>query len=246
MQTSEYENIYKNEASHFFYVGNHNIILALIKKYFKIPRSRAKILDAGCGTGLLVRKLERFGKTWGIDISTEAVRLSKKRGIRVKRASVMNLPFKARTFDLITSVDVIYHKAIKDDRKVLREFFRVLKPGGLLTMRVPANRWLMRSCDKQVHTRERYDRKGLERKLKSCGFRVLKLSYVNLLLLLPAIVSMILEKMLSLHNTAHSSLTSLPTPVNNFIGRLLTLESHILKWANFPFGLGIIAVCKRP
>ena len=51
-------------------------------------------------------------------------------------ADAMCLPFEAGTFDAIVSMDVLEH--ISDDALALREFYRVLKPGGRVVLMVPA------------------------------------------------------------------------------------------------------------
>src|SRR5687768_16790056 len=126
MQRSEYLNIYKNEETHFYYKANHNIILSLISRY--VPQKRLKILDAGCGTGLLAKKLEKLGNVEGIDYSTEAVRFAKKRGVIVKQGLVDKLPYNKNTFDVVVCVDVINHSWVKNEQKALEEMNRVLKP----------------------------------------------------------------------------------------------------------------------
>src|SRR3989344_8949493 len=131
MQTSEYKNIYLNEQTHFFYKTTHSIILTLIKKHLQ-SRGKLKILDAGCGTGLLTQKLGFLGQVWGVDISVSALSFAKKRGLsRLNRASIDSLPFSGKKFDLITCVDVLYHTKV-NDKKAIKEFCRVLKPGGTL------------------------------------------------------------------------------------------------------------------
>lgn len=244
MQTSEYENIYKNEASHFFYVTNHNITLSLVKKYFKIPRSRAKILDAGCGTGLLAKKLKSFGNTWGIDISSEAIKYAKKRGIKTKNASVNKLPFKKNSFDLVVSLDVLYHKQV-NDTKALKEFHRVLKPGGLVIIRVPANKWLHLNHDKHVHTRQRYSIHEIEKKIITSGFQINKVSYVNMILLPLAIIKQFIESIVS-KNDVYSGVNYENKIVNNILSLFLFLESKIIIYFDLPYGLGIIAVAQKP
>ncbi|MBI4032986.1 MAG: class I SAM-dependent methyltransferase [Candidatus Blackburnbacteria bacterium] len=242
METPEYKNIFENEKSHFFYVANHKIALSLVKKYAAV--ARLKILDAGCGTGLLAKKLERFGGVWGIDISPEAVRFAKKRGVRVQKASVEAIPFKDKFFDLVVSVDVIYHKAV-DDKKALREFFRVLKPGGVLVLRVPATPILATSHDKHVHTRERYTKSMLIEKLIDAGFIVEKVSGVNLLLAPIALTRHFWEKIMPPSKTG-SGVVRLPRLINSILAFLLSLEVPLLGLFNLPTGLGLIAVCRKP
>ena len=162
----------------------------------------------------------------------------------MKKASVTYLPFRSNYFDIITCVDVIYHKRVKSDKKALSELFRVLKPSGILVIRVPAHNWLRRSCDLQVHTRERYSVPTLKKKLGQVGFRVKKISYVNMFLFLPAFLSFVVEKMA--RSKAHSSpLMRLPKVLNSFVAYLLSTELPFINTVGLPFGVGVVAVCRK-
>ncbi len=244
MESSEYKTIFENEETHFYYQANHKILLSLIARYTK-KNSNNIILDAGCGTGLFAKKLSQFGTVTGIDIHPHALSFSRRRGVRVRKASVESIPFKDNTFDIVASIDVIYHKAVVDDIKALREFIRVLKPGGLLVLRVPSVNWLRRTCDAKTHTRERYTYDVLKKRLQGVGFSIKRLSYINLILLPPALAAFVWEKMKK--TTSYSSpLTKLPFPLNAFVSFVLTLELHLLNWIDLPLGLGLVAVCKKP
>ncbi|MBI2007269.1 MAG: class I SAM-dependent methyltransferase [Candidatus Blackburnbacteria bacterium] len=244
MEIGEYRNIYENEETHFFYVGNHKIILSLIRKYFGGIPKNLKILDAGCGTGLLAKKLAKFGDVGAIDSSREAVRFSKKRGVRVLLASVNKLPFKDNFFDLVVSVDVIYHKAV-DDKGALGEFFRVLKPNGILILRVPANSWLGTLHDEHVHTRERYSKGELKNKLEDTDFIIEKLSFVNLSLAPLALARRLWEEVARPERSA-SAIGNPPRLLNNLLSFLLFLEARFLAIGDLPLGIGLIAVCRKP
>ena len=163
MEAAEYRNIFENEETHFYYRAVHNLVITLVQKF--IPHSERKILDAGCGTGLLAKKLMCLGRVTAIDMSPLACELSQRREVNAIQGGVTALPFPANTFDAVVSIDVIYHKAVEDDAKALSEMARVLKPGGFLILRVPAVPWLRSQHDKFVHTRERYGRKDLAQKL---------------------------------------------------------------------------------
>lgn len=245
MQSSEYKTMFENESSHFYYLGNHRIILSLVNKYFS-KRKNLKILDAGCGTGMLASRLKPLGDVVGIDSSPIAVQFAKVRKINVKKATVAKIPFKNDNFDLVVSIDVIYHNSIKNDLVPLREFYRVLKPGGLLIIRVPANKWLLRSTDQHVHTRERYTLKELEDKLIVTGFKICKITYINISLLIPAITAYFFEKIFSPRET-HSPATRLPYIINLILTKVVSFESiFATSHVNLPFGLGVLAVCKKP
>lgn len=246
MEISEYKNIFENESSHFFYVANHKIILELVKKYFtKKGKKGRQILDAGCGTGMLAKKLSRFGQVIGVDISGEALKFARKRKVKTKKASVTKLPFKDNFFDLVVCIDVLYHKQVKDSQ-ALNELFRVLKPDGIAIFRVPANSWLRRSSDVYVHTRVRYDINNLKYKLEKAGFCLEKISFINMLLLPPAILSYFLEKIRGPQNVS-SPIIKLPKLLNGLVTLLLSFEATLIniKRVNLPFGLGLIAIARK-
>lgn len=242
MQKSEYKNIYSNEQKHFFYQANLQIVISLIIQFTN--GKKLNILDAGCGTGNLTRKLRKFGKVLGVDKNQEALFFAKKRGVSVKYASVNKLPFKQDTFDLVTCIDVLYHMDV-DDQKALIEIFRVLKRGGITIIRVPANKWLKLAHDKHVHARERYSEDSFREKLIRTGFIIEKLSFVNMMLLLPATFSHVFQK-INPPKQIGSSIKPIPRYINKVAYLLLIWEKYFLKTKTLPFGLGLIAVCRKP
>src|SRR5260221_13298060 len=169
MEIQEYENMYKAEDTHFYYVSLHKLILRLIKQYAPV-KSTLSILDAGCGTGRLAELMSKLGTVTGIDMSDEALKFAKRHGLQVQKASVMKLPFKDNSFDIITSIDVLYHKAVTDDSKALKELYRVLKLHGIIIIRLQAIPWLKNSHDKVVHSNKRYSKQMVKQKLLESGF----------------------------------------------------------------------------
>lgn len=243
MEISEYQHIYKNEGTHFYYLATHKLVLTLIQNNLNNIDKKLNILDAGCGAGLLAKHLERFGDVVGVDVNPQAIYFSSKRKIKVVKASINKLPFKKNEFDIITSVDVIYHDQV-NDKEALKELYRVLKPGGLLIIRVPAYKWLIRSSDKQVHTRERYNHKMFNDRLIRARFKVAKISYVQTLLLLFAVIQKTLEIIFRVKEPS-SSIKKINPFFNNLILLLLLAEVKLVQFINFPFGLGLVAVARK-
>ncbi len=145
-------------------------------------RGEARLLDAGCGTGFNLLALARLGRATGIDLAPEALAFCKERGVRAVRASLLGLPFADATFDAVTSFDVLYHAWVTDDRTAVGEMARVLAPGGVLLVRVPALRALWGAHDVEVQSRHRYTRGELVALLGSCGLRVERATYCNSIL----------------------------------------------------------------
>lgn len=246
MDLKEYKNIYKNEETHFYYVATHKLIINLIDKYLVTAKNQNTmvILDAGCGTGLLAKKLEKFGKVIGVDFSKEAIKFAKKRNVKTIYSSVDKMPFKNNTFDIITSVDVIYHEWVHNDQHALNEMFRILKPNGLLVLKVPAIKWLKLTHDKFVFTKRRYDKNGLKKIILNAGFKIEKLSYINFSLLIPATLKYFFEK-IGGKDEPRSNVSKIPSAVNALIKLILGVEYNLVLLKDLPIGLGLVVVARK-
>lgn len=95
-----------------------------------------KVLDCGCGTGLLTVHLATHGyDAHGIDISEESVKVTLQRAktygleplVHAQVMSIENTTYPSNSFDLVVGKFVLHHV---DVEKAGREIYRVLKPGG--------------------------------------------------------------------------------------------------------------------
>lgn len=239
MEISEYKNIYENEGSHFFYASTHFLVEKLIRKYARM--GKRKILDAGCGTGGLMKKLTMFGEVAGIDYSPEAIKFARKRGLAVKKATILKIPFPASTFDVVTSIDVIYHRAIDNDVAALKEMGRVLKRDCVLILRVPANKFLLSAHDVHVHTARRYDKRELVKKLRQAGLKIKFISYVHAPIFPLSLMRVLFEKLA--HKPSASTVGRVNPIINAVLTAVLKLEAEILaRGLEIPFGQGLITV----
>ncbi len=91
-----------------------------------------RVLDAGCGHGRYLRAFRRLGAVVvGIDAGRGPELASApldEEGIAVVQGSVLALPFRDASFDLVFSDGVIHHTP--DPAAAYRELARVVKPGG--------------------------------------------------------------------------------------------------------------------
>jgi SAM-dependent methyltransferase len=214
-----------------------------LERHFRPTGRPAEVLDAGCGSGGTTAWLGRWGRVTGLDLSDDALRLARQRGLsRLVRASIEALPFPDRSFDLLTSFDVLYHLQVGDDRRALAEFSRVLRPGGI-AIRVAAHDWLRGAHDRAVHTRHRYHRAELVEKLRSAGLEVERVSYVNCLLFPLAPAKRLFERR---DPAGSTDLWQPPGPLNALLGRLLGLEGALVLRHGLPWGLSVMAVARKP
>lgn len=100
-----------------------------------------KLLDAGCGTGWFsARAVQQGAQVTSLDVGKKLLQeVAKKCSSTLVVGDVLNLPFTANTFDVVVSSEVIEHTT--NPLKALKEFYRVLKPGGLLVVSTPNARW---------------------------------------------------------------------------------------------------------
>jgi len=90
-----------------------------------------RILDLGCGTGMLLSPLKRRARlVVGIDMSAEMLRAAKKRaaGAPLLLADADHLPFADGSFDMVVSVTLLQN--MPDPGKTVRELARVLRSDG--------------------------------------------------------------------------------------------------------------------
>jgi SAM-dependent methyltransferase len=194
MEREQYELMAREEGRHWWYVGMRRVSAGLLDRYGP-SGGRLEVLDAGCGSGGTTAYLGRYGRVTGVDLAAEATALARRRGVgRVMRGSVSELPFRSGSFDLATSFDVLYHLGVADDEAALSELHRVLRPDGVLLIRLPAYDRIRGSHDRAVHTRHRYTREELGWKLARAGFRVEHATYANSLLLPVAELKRLLER----------------------------------------------------
>jgi SAM-dependent methyltransferase len=240
MDVAEYARMYEAEDRQWWYVGMRAIALGLLRP--ALPAGRLRLLDAGCGTGRNVQDLSALGRAVGLDIAPEAMALCRARGVGAVRGSVLNLPFASGSFDVVTSFDVLYHRWVADDRAAVRELGRVLRPQGLLLLRLPALRLLWGAHDAAVHSRHRYTLSEVRTLLEDGGFTVLRASYANSFLFPLLLVHRTLDRLL---RRSGSDVGFLPAPVESAFLALLHLEARLIPHLTLPVGASIVALARR-
>lgn len=247
MNVSEYKVMYDLENDYWYYVALRNLICSYFKKQYPEDKD-LKILDAGCGTGALLENLIEHGyeDVKGMDISEHALFYCKKRNLhKILQGSISSLPFRNNQFDLITSIDVIYCLQVVNDVTALREFYRVLNNNGRLILNVPAYKFLMSEHDKAIHTRIRYSKDDLNRKLELAGFKIERITYRNSFLFPLVMIYRMLKTNSKTADESKSDLRPLPSFVNKTLIELLKIENSILKKFNFPFGSSLFCIAYK-
>ena len=250
MEKSEYEVMYNIEDDYWWYQALHQLILAFVKKEQRRAQTSLRILDAGCGTGRLLELLQSYGNSQGIDISQDAVHFCEQRGLtQVTCADLGTVSFPSNQFDIITSVDVLYHLQIADDQAVFNKLIQALKPNGILIINLPAFAILSSTHDQAVHTKKRYTTSDIRAFCQGLNGSIERLSYRCGFLFLPILLVRQLQKILKSKEKPESDLKKLPGFINRLLYWLTYLE-HTLFVRNplvslIPVGTSVFAVIRK-
>ncbi|MBV8083208.1 MAG: class I SAM-dependent methyltransferase [Chloroflexi bacterium] len=247
MEPEQYDVMFRREDRHWWYTGMRHAALALLRQALA-GRTGLRILDAGCGTGGTTIRLREFGDVYGSDLHQEALGPAASRGLdaRLAQASVERLPFASGSFDLVTSFEVLYHLGVGSDAAALAEFRRVLRPCGLLLLRLPGHDWLRGQHDRLVHTKRRYTVAEVRAKLIRAGFRVEYATWANSALFLPAAAKRLLDGVRPAHSE-EPDLWMPPAIVNSLLTQVVAFEGLAFsRRIPLPMGLSALVLARAP
>lgn len=114
---------------HWDYRPTYLAKMALVRAYLESLPADTRVLDAGCGEGVLVDEFADRLRIEGVDLHY--------RSPRVHTGSLTSLPFDAGTFDRVLCLDVLEHLSFDDQATAIAELFRVLRPDGEALISVP-------------------------------------------------------------------------------------------------------------
>lgn len=236
------------EEAQWWYVGQRAIAHSVLEPALAGRRpsgnGTVRILDSGCGTGGNTLQLSRLGKATGVDLATPAVQACRNRGLEVVQGGVLALPFADESFDVVTSFDVIYHAWVPDDAEAVGEMVRVLRPGGLILVRVPALKMLWGAHDDAVQSRHRYTRPELVALLERSGLQVVRSTYCNSFLFPLLLARRTADRLLGREG---SDVGFLPAPLEWTFRRVLLVEAALIRRGlAFPLGASVVALARRP
>jgi SAM-dependent methyltransferase len=237
--------MFELEGRLWWYRGLRELLLTTLAPVIaSMGRRKPIILDAGCGTGGNLAAFPSDTIRIGIDVAWDGLSLARKRNVpALVRGRVQELPVRDASVDVVLSIDVLYHRWIEDDEAVLREYFRVLAPGGWLVVHVAALEWLRGSHDEVVMTRHRYTRRELVSKVQSAGFQVDRASYRNTFLL----PLMLLRRLTSRKGHEPASDLALPPAwLNSLLLSCLRIENILLRVLSFPLGGSLLVLAQKP
>lgn len=239
-----YRIFFQIQKKHWWFVAKKEIVIDFINRYFSSTKAEPKILDIGCGSGLMLNALEKYGKVHGMDMSDDAISFSREifSGQVEKGFLPANIPYPENNFDLVIALDVIEH--VDDDVASLVNIRSRMVEGGKAIITVPACMLLWSEHDVVNEHKRRYDLKELNKKLLDSGFIVERISYFNTFLFPVVLVVRTLNNILKRKGPTDMDM---PNPfLNAILKQIFGLEKFVLRICNLPpFGVSIIAVVRK-
>lgn len=244
MDSAYYRQMYELEDGHWWFVSRRELASRLLVNALG-AQTTPHILDLGCGTGGILDTLARIGPTTGVDVEGLALDFCRERGhTNVVEASAVRLPFPAESFDAVVALDVFEH--IEDDQMAMNEAFRVLRPGGVGVVTVPAYAWLWSQHDVALHHHRRYSQSMLLNRLETAGFIVRHHTYtVSSILPVAWFIRRILGPLRG-SGKPISDIHHTPSWLNSLLIALLHCENQCAACCRIPFGVTVVAVVEKP
>jgi len=218
-----------------------------------ISVSQPVLMDIGCSSGFMLKALQkRFpsATVLGCDYvqgPLTSLALSNP-SIPLLQFDLTQCPLPGECLDGITLLNVIEH--IHDDVSALRQTLRLLKPGGIAVIEVPAGPGLYDVYDKHLMHFRRYRMADLLFKLKSIGFEILHQSHLGFFIYPAfAIVKKRNRKYLEADPIIQRQVVAASihkVKDNRLMHTVMRLENATRRYFSYPAGIRCVVTCRRP
>ncbi len=232
----------KTEAKYWWFVNKRHIVRRLLARH-RPPGNT--LLEVGCGGGLFSGQLARAG--WHVisaDLSPDGAKFAREQGVRHALAfdGSAGWPLAGGIADCFVLLDVLEH--LEKPHEALAEAFRVLRPGGVGIVTVPAYQFLFSAWDEYNHHYRRYTARMLSDTAKRAGFHIERSTYWNAITLAPAILLRLKDKLLKKQLTG-AEFPRTPALLNAALVGFGRIENAWVARLPLPAGLSVIAVLRK-
>lgn len=242
LDRSAYDRLFELEQRHFWRIGRRRMIVDVLTRWR--PPGPLRILDVGGACSLVSQELTRFGEVTVIEPDRPTAEFAARElGLDVRPGSLPDeLPVEG-SFDVVTLFDVLEH--IDDEGPAMAAVARLVRPGGLLVVTVPALPVLWSDHDVSVHHRRRYTRTTLRPVIERAGFRIERLSYHTCLLFPLVFAQRMASRLRGVKARAEYDVKVPPAPLNRALLAVMEAERRLLRRVDLPIGSSLVAIASR-
>ncbi|HYC73098.1 MAG TPA: class I SAM-dependent methyltransferase [Opitutaceae bacterium] len=243
MNADEYANMERMEGAHWYYSGKRIFSREWLRRV-RPPRTADTLLDCGAGTGRFAKEMEADCRVLVLDDHEEALRIlrTKFRPEQILSLAGDRVPLPDGSLQYVTALDVLEHTP--DDRAVVDGFHRLLEPGGVALVTVPASMALWSDWDEVLHHFRRYSRPQLKALFPPEKWEVLHVNYTNVAVYPAVWLVRRWRKWFPRRDGAARSEDRMPAPPVNALLRWLFVQPAYWR-VPFPFGVSLLLVARR-
>ncbi|HUP85281.1 MAG TPA: glycosyltransferase [Acidimicrobiales bacterium] len=241
MAEHAYDAMARVERSHWWFVAKRALVTEAVERH---APSTTAMVDVGSGTGALLDDLSgRFDLVIGSELDEHSLSLARSTSRTLVRGRAEALPFPDDAAGAISCLDVIEH--LDDGVIGLAELGRVVEPGGIIVLAVPAYQWAWSAHDDRLGHRRRYTRRRLAEEVRAAGLEVVRCTYFHSWVV-P--IAFLLRKTPLRHllrgEAEEASYVS--DSVNAVLSAVVSAERRVLRRFDVPFGLSVFLVARKP
>ena len=237
--------------------GQHSIDIAsrhlALGSFRKLANNdEAILLEVGCSSGYLLQDFQKYFPNLNIIGSDYLSEPLKKLSIHCPKIPLLqfdlqNCPLPDDSVDGVAALNVLEH--IEKDELALKHLYRILKPGGVMHIEVPAGQNLYDIYDEYLLHHRRYSLMGIEDKVKAAGFKILNSTHLGFSIY-PAFWAVKKMNRRFLSNTEEQKQKIVTNQIrqtkNNLLMKLaIEIEIKLGTFVRFPFGIRCILSCRK-
>ncbi len=239
-------------SSHFIDLASRHYAISQVAKYSS--ETSSVILDVGCSSGFLLADLRTTlpqAYVMGADVVLgPLLNLAKASPeIPLLHFDLTRCPLPDNSVDVAVLLNVLEH--IEDDGLAVQQLFRILKPGGITVIEVPAGPELYDIYDELLMHYRRYKSPGLRSLFLMAGFSVLRQSHLGFFLYpgFFAVKQLRHKKRADIPNDEIAKMVSQninQTGSNPLFHALMKIELTIGNAVSYPFGIRCLLTAQKP
>jgi SAM-dependent methyltransferase len=238
-------------ADHYIDIASRENALRCLKRY--TASASPVVMDVGCSSGLFLELLrDRFpeSKLIGADYVRGPLEALSKRLPRVPllQFDLAACPLPDNFVDAVVALNVLEH--IEDDVSAMKHVHRILKPGGIAVLEVPAGPMLYDLYDRELMHFRRYRMSDLRSKLRGVGFRIEESSHLGFFLYPPFALVKLKNRFFG-NNEIEKRAKTVARDIKRFrhsqiMHGLMRLEAILRPHAPYAVGIRCLVTCRKP